>query len=280
MFFKREELEKFIEEDIPYFDLTSFSLGIEEGEARISYFTRENCIVSGSEEVKGIFEILGIEVENFVRSGSEVEEGTELISGLGNVQNVQYAWKVGQNLLDNSCGIATKTRKLVNLLKNNGFNIPILTTRKVFPGTKKQVTKAILMGGAVPHRMGLSETILVFDQHKEFLGGIENFVKKLDMVKLKCCEKKIVVEVKDFEEARILARAGIDGLQFDKVKASELEELIKELRLINPSIIILAAGGINENNILEYARTGANGLVTTAMYHAKPIDIGVKIKEV
>nr|WP_243661719.1 hypothetical protein [Miniphocaeibacter halophilus] len=150
MFFKREELEKFIEEDIPYFDLTSFSLGIEEGEARISYFTRENCIVSGTEEVRGVFEILGIKTENFVKSGVEVEKDSELISGLGNVKNVQYAWKVGQNLLDNSCGIASKTRKLVNLLKNNGFNIPILTTRKVFPGTKKQVTKAILMGGGFP----------------------------------------------------------------------------------------------------------------------------------
>lgn len=280
MFFKREELEKFIEEDIPYFDLTSYSLGIKNKMAKISYFTREDCVISGSEEVSGIFEILGIKTIKSIPSGSRVEKGTEIISGSGDVEKIHYAWKVGQNLLDNVCGIATKTRRLVDLLENNGFDMPILTTRKVFPGTKKQVTKAILMGGAIPHRMGLSETILVFDQHKEFLGGIEKFIERLKDVKNKFCEKKIIVEVNEIEESLILANAGIDGLQFDKLSPEKLTEAIKELKKINDKIIILAAGGINEENILEYAKTGVDGIVTTSMYHAKPVDIGVRIEEV
>lgn len=279
MFFKREELEKFIEEDIPYYDLTSFALGLEKGRASISYFTREDCIISGTEEVKGIFDILGIELKSIINSGEKAKSGDILISGIGDTKDIHYAWKVGQNLLDNSSGIATKTRELVDILKENEYDTPILTTRKVFPGTKKQVTKAILMGGAIPHRLGISETILVFDQHKEFLGGMDIFIEKIKWLKTKYLEKKIIVEVKEFEEAKSLTEAGVDGLQFDKVKAVELKGIIQGLKNINKDIIILAAGGINEKNILEYARTGANGLVTTAMYHAKPIDIGVKIEK-
>lgn len=279
MFFKREELEKFIEEDVPYFDLTSFSLDLKEGMGSVSYFTREECVVSGTEEVKGVFEILGIETTSFIPSGKIANKGDILISGKGEIQKIHYAWKVGQNILDNTSGIATKTRKLVDKLKENNYNTPILTTRKVFPGTKKQVTKAILMGGAIPHRLGISETILIFDQHKEFLGGMDKLVEKINILQEKYLEKKIIVEVKDFEEAKILTEAGVDGLQFDKVKSNILADYIVKLREINENIIILAAGGINENNIVDYAKTKANGLVTTAMYHAKPIDIGVKIEK-
>ena len=60
MFISLEEIDRLISEDVPYIDLTSLSLGIVEQAGRISYFTREDCVVCGTEEVGMIFERLNI----------------------------------------------------------------------------------------------------------------------------------------------------------------------------------------------------------------------------
>jgi molybdenum transport protein len=187
------------------------------------------------------------------------------------------AWKVGQNILDNCSGIATKTRKMVDVVKSYNPNMAVLTTRKGFPGTKTLATKAIMAGGAMPHRLGLSETILVFKQHLNFIGGFEGLIDKLPQIKAECCEKKIIVEAATLEQAVSLCQAGVDGIQFDKMSAEELTGAVERLRNEFPSGILLAAGGINETNISKYAQTNVNGIITTSLYSAKPIDIGVKI---
>ena len=83
----------------------------------------------------------------------------------------------------------------------------VLTTRKSQPGAKDLFTLAVMAGGAFPHRLGLSETVLVFDHHFTFCGGFDAFVENLPAIKARCIEKKLIVEA-DPERARILARAG------------------------------------------------------------------------
>jgi nicotinate-nucleotide pyrophosphorylase len=90
-------------------------------------------------------------------------------------------------------------------------------------------------------------------------------------------EKKILVEVKRVADALHLAKAGIDGIQLDKLPVSELQNCVQQIRQINPQLLILATGGIAKHNITDYAATGVDGLVTTAPYYADPADIGVKL---
>jgi len=277
MFISMEEIDRLIKEDVPYIDLTSWSLGIREQMGRIAYFTREDATVCGTEEVWMIFERLNIRTERLIPSGEPVRAGEELISGIGCGSDLHMAWKVGQNILDHASGIATKTRRMVQLVKACNPNVAILTTRKGFPGTKALAIKAILAGGATPHRLGLSETVLIFKQHIDFIGGFEALLRKLPELKVECCEKKILVESCTYEEAKILCGAGVDGIQFDKIPAGELVEIVAKLRAEFPHAVFLAAGGINEENAAAYARTNVDGIVTTSLYHAKPIDIGVRI---
>ncbi|WP_243167207.1 hypothetical protein [Acetobacterium malicum] len=138
--------------------------------------------------------------------------------------------------------------------------------------------KSIMSGGAMPHRLGLSETILVFKQHLNFIGGFEGLLKKMPELKAECCEKKIIVEATTLEQANVLCRAGVDGIQFDKLTVEDLTVAVKQLRNEFPGVVLLAAGGINETNITAYAGTQVNGIVTTCLYNAKPIDVGVKIQ--
>ena len=138
------------------------------------------------------------------------------------------------------------------------------------------MTEAILAGGAFPHRLGLSETVLVFDHHMEFMGGFDAFVERLPQLRRRCMEKKLFVEATP-EQAPILAEAGVDGIQFDKTTPEKLQALVPQLRDINPHATLIAAGGINPGNAAEYAATGVDGLVTTALFTARPLDMSVRM---
>lgn len=277
MYISDELIDRFIKEDIPYIDLTTLALGISHQKGTIQFFTREDAVLCGAEEVSKIFNKLNIELVKTMPSGTLIKKDTVFLEGKGNAEDLHMAWKVSQNILDYSSGIATKTRKLVDKISEINPNLHIITTRKVVPGTKELAIKAVVAGGGFPHRLGLSETILIFKQHLNFLGGIDELIKILESVKSKACEKKVIAEVENIEQAIVLCENGIDGIQFDKVSHSELKKYVDTLRNINSSIVILASGGINESNIEEYAKTGANAIVTTSVYHAMPIDIGCKI---
>ena len=104
--------------------------------------------------------------------------------------------------------------------------------------------------------------------------------KLIKEIKANSCEKKIIVEVETLEDARLLIEAGVDGLQFDKIPAADLKIIVDQIRHLNPHITLLGAGGINEGNIEEYARSGIDAIVTTSMYFGKPSDIGVKMENI
>ena len=132
-------------------------------------------------------------------------------------------------------------------------------------------------GGGYPHRLGLSETILVFPHHLEFCSDLDGFIEMIPDLKRRACEKRLIVEVESAGDAIRLCKAGVDGVQFDKGDPEEIREGIRILRSINPGIVVLAAGGINEDNIEDYASTGVDAVVTTSVYFGKPTNIGVKM---
>lgn len=270
-------LWQLLQEDVPYFDLTTHALGIGDRTATITYTTRAETTLCCTEEAASLLKQVGAEVSLILPTGYQADKGVMFLSASGSAAALHLAWKCSQNLLEYTCGVATKTHQLVQLAQEANSDIMLYTTRKSIPGTKPIAVKAILAGGAYPHRLGISETILIFEQHLIFLGGIEGLCQQLTDLKRKVKEKKILVEVTTIFEALRLAEAKIDGLQFDKLKAQELADIIPKLKSIHPTLMILAAGGINETNIAEYAKTGVDGLVLTAPYYAKPADIQVKI---
>lgn len=277
MYLAQIDFDALIREDVPYFDLTSYTLELDRQRVRIACFTRQDCIVCGTEEADAVFRKLRIETVGIQPSGTAVSAGTELIVGVGEACNVYTAWKVVQNLLDHTSGIATKTRRLVDAAHAVAPGLSILTTRKMFPGTRALSIKGVVAGGAMPHRLGLSETILVFPHHINVLGGMEEFLRRLPELKRSCCEKKVLVETGDPQTALTLCRAGADGIQFEKLSPGVLCEACEAIRAEFPDAVLLAAGGINEKNVGEYAKAAINGIVTTSLYTAQPVDVGVRI---
>ena len=269
-------IDQLIAEDVPYIDLTTQMLGISDKPARIEFFTREDATVCATEEAARVLQHLGAEVESLVPSGEQVVAGTILLVAVGPAGALHKAWKVCLNLLDHCSAVATKTHNLVSAAKSANPACEVLTTRKSMPGVKDLLTKAVTAGGAFPHRLGLSETVLVFDNHTRLMGGFDAFLEALPSLRSKCIEKKLFVEA-DADQARALARAGVDGIQFDKIPADELAALVAELREIDPHCTLIAAGGINAKNAAAYAATGVDGLATTAPFSAAPLDMSARI---
>lgn len=273
-----EELARLLREDVPYFDLTTFALGIGDMPGSIAFATRHPTVVCGTEEAGRLLELCGARLRTSARSGSLLAAGTVLLEAEGPAQALHRAWKVAVNLLEYVSGIATRTHEIVAAARQANPQITVASTRKVFPGTKALAVKGILAGGAVPHRLGLSETVLVFPQHLAFLGGLDGWLKVVESVKLSCREKKIGVEVENLEDALIVAQAGADMIQFDKLAPPELQRAVETLKPRYPALTLAAAGGINSANARSYAESGVDLLVTTAPYFAPPADIGATMR--
>lgn len=277
--FPEARIDYFISEDVPYLDLTSEVLGVADQAGEMEYYTREECVLAGTDVVRRIARNLGCEVVAVRFDGDRIAAGESFMTLRGPASALHQVWKVGLNTFDHLSAVATKTRQMVDAAHEANPRCEILTTRKSMPGAKDLLTAAVRAGGAWPHRLGLSETVLVFDHHIAFLGGFDAFVERLPEVKRRCVEKKLFVEAGE-EQARILARAGVDGIQFDKVPVERLASLVEELRAIDPHLTLIAAGGINPSNAAAYAATGVDGLATTAPFSAKPLDMSVRMRPV
>lgn len=275
--FSDARIDELINEDLPYIDLTTLVCGIGDMPGRMEYFTRQDCVLAGSEEVARIVEKLGGRTVSSTPSGTRVSAGDVFYVVEGDASSLHGIWKACLNVFDHLSAIATKTRGMVDAVHAINPKCEIFTTRKSMPGAKDLTLKAVLCGGAFPHRLGLSETVLVFSHHRAFFGGFEGFVAALPEIRPKCIEKKLYVEASP-DEAKVLAETGlVDGVQLDKATPETLAALVRELREINPNLTIVAAGGINPGNAADYANTGVNGLVTTALFTAPPIDMSIRM---
>ncbi len=275
------ELESLLAEDVPYGDLTTTSLGIGDRRARITFATRERpLVVSCMEEAVRLCGLYGLEIEGFVKSGTLIPPQSIFLEARGEAGNVHRIWKSVQNLLDYASGISTYTREAVLLARSVNPDIVVATTRKTTPFTKKIAIKAVESGGGVAHRLGLSESILIFDYHRVFFPAEEALAEALNHARKANPEKKIVIEAADIAEALKFARLGADILQLEKFPLTQLADAVRILRADYPHITLIATGGISAKNIAEYAATGVDMIVTSSPYSAQPADIKVRIEPV
>jgi molybdenum transport protein len=166
-------------------------------------------------------------------------------------------------------GVTSAAANMVQSAKG----IPVACTRKQTPFTKSLSVKAIRSGGAVMHRLGLSETILVFAEHRQFIKNSPQ--EMLSHLHKKSPEHKVVLEVHNVDDAACWIKAGVDVLQLDKFSPQD-DSACKSLCQQSSSPTRLAiAGGVNQSNICEYVASGADIIVTSAPYYAKPKDVKV-----
>lgn len=266
-----------LREDMPYGDLTTEALGIGDSEGTVSFVARRAMVACGTEEAARLFELCGGEAQVLARSGARIEPQSELLSVRGPAAGLLGAWKVAQNLVEWTSGIASAAARLVGSVREAGFDAPVACTRKSFPGTRYLASKAVVAGGATLHRLGLSESVLVFPEHRVFLG--EQGVTWLKSVRNRERERRLTVEVTSIEQALALARAGAEALQLERFSVAAVAECRAALDALDLHPLLLAAGGVTEANAADYARVGADVLVSSAPYQAPPVDVQVLVRK-
>lgn len=264
----RYELEKYIGEDIPYLDFTTYLQDTDARSASLSIYTRERVVVACIEEVCNIAKILGCSVKEHRENGDIVEPSGILAIIEGSYINIHKAWKLCQVLLEHTCAIATYTRNMLDEIEAVNKGCQLLGTRKTFPLAKKLCIKSIMSGGGMPHRLNLSDSILFFKQHRAYYASDAEFYKHIPIFKRKAPEKKIVVESECYDDSLALMQAGVDVVQLDKAKIELVKEVVALRDERYKAVQILCAGGIKMNNAKEYAATMIDGIVTSAMYTA------------
>lgn len=265
-----DALRRMLEDDAPCGDLTTATLGLQQdAAAQLTFRARRAMTVCGTEEASRLFALVGALGEALAPAGAQAAAGTLLLRAEGTVAQLHLAWKTAQTLVEWASGLATGAAAVVAAASESGRRVPVACTRKNVPGTKALSIKAVRAGGATAHRLGLSETLLLFPEHRLFLA--EPPADTIARLRSQEPEKKIVVEVSSVEEAVSWARAGADVLQLEKFAPAA----VADCRRLLPGHVLAPAGGVRADNAAAYVAAGADLLITSAPYAAPPCDVQV-----
>ena len=263
------ELARLLGEDLPYGDLTTDALGIGKHAAVASFRARFAMTVCAVEEAARLFVLVGAAPTVLCPSGSVVEAGTVVLEVSGSASALHRVYKTAQVMMEWSGGIATAAAAIVAV----AAGVPVACTRKNVPGTRALSAKAVKAGGARLHRLGLSESLLIFEEHRLFIN--ESPARTIARLKQLEPEKKIVVEVADEAQAMLWARAGADVLQLEKFPPARVQVCRRLIDAEGAQVKLAATGGVHADNAAAYVAAGADLLVTSAPYYAPPRDVKV-----
>lgn len=275
----RSELEALLAEDSPLGDLTTLSLGIDRQPAVMRFSARADMVVAGIEIARGLIGIAGGEARLLLEDGASVESGTALLVAHGPAGALHRAWKQAQTTMELLSGVATAARAVVEAASIEGRRVPVACTRKALAGSRSLLIGAIRAGGAISHRLGLSETVLVFAEHRAFLPDL-SLVEMVARLRDAVPEQKLVIEVATPREALAAAEAGFDVIQMEKFAPPEVARAAELVKPRHPRVVLSSAGGIDPTNAGAHVAAGADMLVTSWPYSARPRDVQVRLEPV
>jgi len=270
------ELERLLHDDVPAGDLTTDALGIGERPGRMRFAARHAMTLALVDDAVAILRLAGAAVTVAARAGETLAPGDVILVAEGAASALLRGWKVAQTLIEVWSGVASDTAAIVAAARTAHPDVAVACTRKTLPGTKPFAVAAVRAGGGAMHRLGLSETILVFPEHRGFLAG-EPLGETVARLRRAAPERRLVVEVGSVADGVDAARAGFDVIQAEKFPPAEIARLAAALAALAPRPLLAAAGGIDAGNAAAYAAAGAYVLVTSAPYQAKPRDVAVTI---
>jgi nicotinate-nucleotide pyrophosphorylase (carboxylating) len=270
----RTFIEKALAEDLGWGDVTTSSIlrGGEKGTAVV--VAKDDLIVAGLGIFEETFHCLDpkLVVNNIKKDGDKAEKGETIAEITGDLGNILRAERVALNIFQRLCGIATATARYVEAVK--GTKARIVDTRKTLPGFRVLDKYAVFVGGGHNHRFGLSDGILIKDNHIDTAGGIAEAIRR-------CREKahhllKIEVECRNLDEVREALHCGADVLLLDNMSPEEMKEAVA---IGEGKAILEASGNVAIDNVRAIAATGVDFISVGALTHSvRAADISLLIK--
>ena len=208
--------------------------------------------------------------------GEEMKFGELAFEVESSVHSILQCERLVLNCMQRMSGIATLTKKYTDKLI--GYKTKLLDTRKTTPNFRLLEKEAVRIGGGVNHRFGLFDMIMLKDNHIDYCGGIEKAIDKAyEYVQLKEPTLKIEVETRNVEEVKkvvAMAKGKVFRIMLDNFKPETIREA---LEITGDDFETEASGGINLDNIQEYAATGVDYVSVGALIHqAQSLDLSLK----
>jgi nicotinate-nucleotide pyrophosphorylase (carboxylating) len=269
-------LEAFIKEDIGDGDHTTLSTIPKTQKGTAKLLIKEEGVLAGVTVSLAVFNSIDpeLEVNYFFKDGDPVKVGDVVFEVKGKLHSILVAERLVLNLMQRMSGIATMTRKIVDLI--SGTKAKVLDTRKTTPGLRYFEKQAVKIGGGVNHRFGLYDMILIKDNHVDYAGGIENALNKAFNYRIdNNLAIEIEIEVRGIEELQeVLASGKADRVLLDNFDYKTLKEAVE---LVDSKIITEASGGITLETASEYAACGVDYISMGALTHSvKSLDMSLK----
>ena len=275
----RESLVRFLREDIGQGDLTS-QYTVDEGLKSSSQIIckSEIAVVAGLEEAKIIFEICNCDSKALVNDGDIVKRGIRVMKINGNTRAILKAERTALNLIMRMSGIATDTKKFVDIVKTVSKDIKVMGTRKTAPGLRYFDKKSIKLGGGHSHRNTLDEMILIKDNHLAVSTSIQNAISN---ARLKAGKNMMIeCEVSNKKSSVEAIKSGADIIMLDNFTPEMAQKTISYLRKsgLREKVLIEISGGVNISNIKDYALALPDIIsIGTLTHSSNSIDFSMKM---
>jgi nicotinate-nucleotide pyrophosphorylase (carboxylating) len=255
-----------LEEDDTRHDITTAATVLSDRRARCRLVARQTGVVAGLPLAREAFEQLDRAVTIRVEhdDGSRVDPAYPVMFLSGHARGLLSAERVALNFVQRLSGIATLTARYVTAVAGTGAHI--LDTRKTTPGWRRLEKYAVRCGGGLNHRMYLSSSVLIKDNHLAAADGdIALAVKRARAVAP--AGIKVEVECDRLDQVRAAIDAGADVIMLDNMQLVDLREAVK---LVDGRAVTEASGGVNLDTVRPIAETGVNWISVGALTHSAP----------
>lgn len=237
---------------------------------------KEAGILAGIQAAEAIFAFQDTEavVTLRMKDGDTMQSGDIAFLVEGKLHTILSCERLVLNCMQRMSGIATLTNRYVEKL--SGYHAKLLDTRKTTPNFRWAEKEAVRIGGGYNHRMGLYDMIMLKDNHIDYSGGITGALEKAGRyVKAHCPGMKIEIETRNLDEVKEALQGGIaDRIMLDNFPPGEIKDAVQ---IAGGRCILEASGGINLENIEQYAATGVDFISVGALIHqARSLDMSLK----
>ena len=268
----KEKLAEFLKEDLGFGDLSTAYLP--DGETAGSFIAKEDGIACGQEIPGLVYELLGGDAEYIPcgKDGDFIKKGTVMGKAVGNAKTLLAGERVSLNMMQHMSGIATKTKKAIDLLDDD--SIKLCDTRKTTLGLRMFDKYAVMIGGGHNHRFDLTGALMLKDNHIALAGSIKNCVENIR--KHIGPLTPIEVEIETIDELKEAIDANVDVIMFD----NQLPQTIRKWKEIVPAHVkVEASGGISFSTIASFKGCGADFLSMGELTNeVEPLDISFLVE--
>ena len=261
-----------LREDITFEDVSTASVCPTARPATVELIAKADGIIAGLDVFARTFELLDSQSSVLfdVADGDEVHAGDHVGQVRGDARVLLSGERVALNYLQRMSGIATYTHRMAAVLE--GTKTVLVDTRKTTPGMRVFEKAAVEIGGGSNHRTGLSDGVLLKDNHIGAAGGVAKAVKMARQYA--SFVRKIEVEVETLEQVKEAVEAGADIIMLDNMSD---EDMRKAVTLIAGRAKTECSGNVTRENIARLRDIGIDYVSSGALTHSAPIlDLSMK----